>query len=252
MKLMDIMAIRQPQYFRTEVAPAERFYVADVGDLVNYNVNIVINNWIEHSVRIPFKHMIIQYGNDVLAIMKEMDAYDPFLVENDREHGWNVAPTGAVLIHFVVRMDDNVHSTDVIAVLGLNDPTIRMATTDRSAVSKLSSYEHERLAQMIYGVVNTITLLHTMRTEYVDAPSKLNARRAKKGKPPALPYHKLVLASKKVHKRKGSGHDGSTRAYHKRRGHFRRYQSGKVLWIKDMMVGDPTQGIVLKDYVVRK
>lgn len=48
-------------------------------------------------------------------------------------------------------------------------------------------------------------------------------------------------------------HQGGTHAsprQHERRGHWRTYRSGKRVWIKNCVVGDPTLGYVKHDYMV--
>jgi hypothetical protein len=39
-------------------------------------------------------------------------------------------------------------------------------------------------------------------------------------------------------------------AMHKRRGHFRQLKSGKIVWVKNTIVGKPEDGVITKDYVV--
>ena len=70
---------------------------------------------------------------------------------------------------------------------------------------------------------------------------------AKKGVPPIYTYHTLVLKPRVEPGPPLGGTHASPRA-HLRRGHFRHYKSGKVVWVEAHAVGDKKLGIVHKDY----
>ena len=48
----------------------------------------------------------------------------------------------------------------------------------------------------------------------------------------------------------GSGGSHSSPRFHVRRGHIRRYQTGKTTWVKQHTVGTPELGVIKKDYRV--
>ena len=70
---------------------------------------------------------------------------------------------------------------------------------------------------------------------------------AKKGIPPLYTYHTLVLKPRVEPGPPLGGTHASPRA-HLRRGHFRHYKSGKVVWVEAHAVGDKKLGLVHKDY----
>lgn len=83
------------------------------------------------------------------------------------------------------------------------------------------------------------------------APAKLNKKRAKRGKPPIFEYRTLKINVDAIATR--TAHQGGTHAsprIHLRRGHIRRYKSGKEIWINAFTVGSKDRGIIHKDYKI--
>ena len=80
--------------------------------------------------------------------------------------------------------------------------------------------------------------------------SLINSKRAAKGQGPILfDWHTVKVEPAQS---KGS-YKGGTHAsprLHDRRGHWRKYPSGKVGWVKPCKVGDASRGVVFKDYEV--
>jgi hypothetical protein len=88
-------------------------------------------------------------------------------------------------------------------------------------------------------------------TEVIRADHKMNAARAKIGKPPLPDYH-TVSVSKKSSRAPDVVRAGGEPRYrvrlHFRRGHWRHFENHKT-WIKWMMVGNPDLGFVEKHYL---
>ena len=77
-----------------------------------------------------------------------------------------------------------------------------------------------------------------------------NRRKVAQGKLPAYDWTTVVVKRSAPK----SEHQGGTHAsprQHDRRGHLRRLQSGKNVWVRPCKVGDPSKGIVFHDYEVR-
>lgn len=85
--------------------------------------------------------------------------------------------------------------------------------------------------------------------ETIKAPKFINQKRAAKGELPLFEYHVLTVDTRKrdEHGAAQGGHHASPRE-HIRRGHIRRYQTGLVIWVNQMMVGNRALGRVAKDY----
>lgn len=93
-----------------------------------------------------------------------------------------------------------------------------------------------------------------IETDSVHPPPKLNAKRERNGKLPFYEY-KLLVVRDPAHGTTRSGvavHDRRSPRQHLRRGHIRRYQTGKTVWINQMVVGSARDGIIQKDYAVTR
>ena len=125
--------------------------------------------------------------------------------------------------------------------------------TDNFAARSMRDLSQEALAAvdlcLSLGVDNGIE-----QFDSVAAPTKLNRKRERKGKPPLYEYKILRLPGgggpRKAHGPSQGTHHASPR-FHLRRGHLRRLRSGKVTWVRPTSVGDRTRGAVEKAYDLR-
>jgi hypothetical protein len=94
------------------------------------------------------------------------------------------------------------------------------------------------------------------RYETLPAPTKLNKKRAQKGRVPMYEYKVLDIVADILQASPASKpHQGGTHAsprMHKRRGHVRRLSSGRTTWIRNMIIGKPGTGAVEKEYAVHE
>jgi hypothetical protein len=81
-------------------------------------------------------------------------------------------------------------------------------------------------------------------------PAKLNVRRADQGRTPIFSHTIITVPGGRGRSTGVSGHKGPPR-FHFRRGHLRRLSSGKLVPIRNCMVGDPSRGFVSHDYTVK-
>jgi hypothetical protein len=95
-----------------------------------------------------------------------------------------------------------------------------------------------------------------VRHEEIREPKFINMKRAAKGKPKLDAYRILTVddGEKVRHEgeRSDAGWTGVHRRQHVRRGHIRRYQTGRCIWINQMVVGRAEFGKLDKDYKLRK
>ena len=78
----------------------------------------------------------------------------------------------------------------------------------------------------------------------------INARRIAKGKKPLYDWRTVIVSPKKSQAESLGGTHASPRL-HDRRGHLRKYRSGKTGWVKPCKVGNSEIGTVFHDYEVR-
>jgi len=91
-------------------------------------------------------------------------------------------------------------------------------------------------------------------TDTVHPPAKLNAKRERNGKLPYFEY-KVLMVRDPAQGVTRAGFTVTDRRHprqHLRRGHIRRYQTGKSVWINQMVVGSARDGIIQKDYAVTR
>ena len=79
----------------------------------------------------------------------------------------------------------------------------------------------------------------------------INTCRAKKGKGPLkFTWHTVTIGPRPEPQGSKGGTHASPRL-HDRRGHWRTTASGKRVWVRDCKVGDPSRGLVFKDYKIK-
>ena len=100
-------------------------------------------------------------------------------------------------------------------------------------------------------VINVCTVLnlHNTHEEAKKAPAALNKARIKKGKAGLYDYKILVVDGERWdgrHSTSHSNHDGVRS--HFRRGHIRRLETGKAVWVRSTIVQGSREGFVEKTY----
>lgn len=96
------------------------------------------------------------------------------------------------------------------------------------------------------------TLRHDLVTGYAPIEKKgfISTKRKAKGKPPLYDWNTVVIEPPKPKSDYRGGTHASPR-HHERRGHFRRTPSGKQVWVRNHKVGNPANGTVFHDYMVK-
>lgn len=112
----------------------------------------------------------------------------------------------------------------------------------------------DELAPDVFAVVNLCVLLamRNVKAVKVDAPAKLNKKRAAHGKPLFYDYHVLEIDGVKQTSlgRSSSGSRDGARS-HLRRGHVRRLTADYHTWVRETYVHGRREGFVAKDYKVK-
>lgn len=131
-------------------------------------------------------------------------------------------------------------------------------TPDGLTLHQLAAEPTPNDVDEVRGLVATVgawlAALSPGHSAYVPTPrpALINSKRAAKGKRPILfDWHTVTIWPSTMM----ADHKGGTHAsprMHDRRGHFRRHQSGRQIWVKPCKVGSASNGCVWKDYKVTK
>ncbi len=162
----------------------------------------------------------------------------------------------------VLWRDQSDGSVQIIAAQRLMNKEWRSVSPTTITRNEDGSFHYERIGydesatqfvMMCHAqAMNLFYILGCSNVETADnpAPTALNKKRAKAGKFPVLEYKTLVL---KLDAQRTSGQVcGGTHAsprVHLRRGHVRRLESGRRVWVQACVVGS-AHGMVLKDYKI--
>lgn len=114
------------------------------------------------------------------------------------------------------------------------------------------SSDKDQIGRCFWRVLNAFYVIGCSNVELTDnkPPAALNKKRAKAGKLPLFEYKTLVLKVGKGSARSADG--GGTHAsprVHLRRGHVRRIDATRRVWVQSCVVGSK-HGMVAKDYRV--
>lgn len=130
----------------------------------------------------------------------------------------------------------------------LNDPDVKArGLKDEDSVIQdfITGVRHVYLAMLIMLMERK----HRV-TAYTPIPNPTNEKRIRKGKRPIFEW-KVIDVTAAQAQPEGHAPTGKTHASprrHVRRGHQRRYKNGKVVWIREMMVGKIEFGYIHHSY----
>lgn len=227
-------------------------YVGDVSPIEKASHTLIGKEMKISHFNLPFKNTLFMYNYDLhcatlaieynkiiffagFAFSKDYNMWvidDCFSFFDKEKENWNM-----------------VESVVSIETVKKNVPLDIVETQARSRVSH---------AVFILNVLNC----RNVQLAPVDPPERLNRARAKKGKHPLYRYHILTVDLNKVQKAvcSTSQRQFGIMPVHLCRGHFKEYTEDKPLfgrvtgrfWWQPYARGNAKNGIVMKDYDVRK
>lgn len=114
-------------------------------------------------------------------------------------------------------------------------------------LADIAEQQGKFICNVACAVVAAVEVMNcsNVTTEEVAAPAKLNAKRARSGKPPIYSYKVLVLKRHGARAALGGTHESPR--VHLRRGHIKRRATGNFWW-QPCVVGEKSRGMVHKDY----
>lgn len=147
---------------------------------------------------------------------------------------------------------DDIHFWNWAPVLSNVKFLVDKATSDGRSMEQVAT-NSMKVAMM--SLLQTVAVLNcsNVRHELVKEPKFINMKRMAKGEPKLDSYRILMVDDREKTRYDHEDHEptGAKRRQHVRRGHIRRYQTGKTIWINQMIVGKDNPVKAHKDYKVR-
>lgn len=148
----------------------------------------------------------------------------------------------SVAIGGLVIIDNKVHPIAPFAYMNTEEGLKLYPPKDGSLPTR------EQIVQSLAVVDTLLSRLEKPQTCYHRVRKTTGLARIKKK--PMFEWKMLRVEPRSTEADSLGGTHASPRA-HDRRGHWRSLPSGRKIWVKQCRVGDPDNGIVLKDYLVR-
>lgn len=219
---------------------SHRFYLPSSAEILS-GVPIV-GSYREAASKLPYSLISIncglnksgQYRRIVIAISP--DNRDEIIVSSLVKYGnspWAPFPVAATI---TFPEGEDGYSMDV------------RVRPDFSSIEKPA----DLVAEDVLSVLNLCVMLslHNVKAQQVSVPNRLAKKRKSHGKKPLYSYHVLNVDGE-IWDSPRNEHSGSTVRSHLRRGHIRRLDDARRVWVRPTYVHGGTHGFVDKDYNVQ-
>lgn len=263
------------------IARAEHFVLPLNGVLLDAKIDDVFK--LTH-VRLPypfvtlafaseysFRESSLKLDSDTLIVAMEVKFEPPKGIETEEDARvfaddalaarYGSAP-GMIVVHTLIRYRDKWRAMRTSPEIPFDINTRPDATIFMSNVGEGDPQDEETATQATAGQVRIIvdfltalscTNVHEKVVQPALEPAQA-ARRARKGKLPIFETKMLVIDTHEGERPAGAARASAERAgvrQHLRRGHIRRLQNGKNVWVNSHVVGDPSKGRIEKTYAVK-
>ena len=108
---------------------------------------------------------------------------------------------------------------------------------------------HDLLLRDVMVAFHLLRVESMTRMATVADPAKAH-KRLNQGKPAGFEWKEVVITPKVIEVQPYQGGTHASPRQHERRGHWRHLRTGKRVWVKNCLVGDPARGIIKHDYRV--
>jgi hypothetical protein len=212
-----------------------------------------VSNWEE--INFPFPSQLIRLEDSLFLLVYHL---------TDKEEGgtneyYNVSAYSTKAVNLMSNKEDPDgvwRMLDIDFQLNADNPTLMVTDNYYESIPEAQKSElrdNNLLAKASLYVI--LYLLHHKKVEFGDraVPTSRNHKRLKRNQPPYSEYKQAVLGDYARRPPKlTTGEEPSTHAspkMHMRCGHWRRRpHSEEKIWIRSTVVGDPSRGIVVKEY----
>lgn len=158
---------------------------------------------------------------------------------------WTFMPSAAILNPDTVEVLDN----GLFSIVPM--PFMVEAYNRPSYTWEEKAYDISDETQAAVEFMMTVNCENVKR-ERIEAPAKLNKKRAASGKAPFSSYWVLDVFKESYESGPASGGSHASPRRHFRRGHIRRLASGKSTFVRHTMVGAGDAGAIQKTYKIKR
>ena len=197
-------------------------------------------------LNLPFKQIVIEYedGNGFqVALYEDFDTYIGFVVTNINPRRENQ----------FIGHENNYLLEKSTGDVTLNEDLINLSETGKEHLTEIGVAYGARPLLQLLSALNCSNVAIEDDLENVPSPTK-QAMRKSKGKLPLFSYKVLTINTHIDANSRDieySDEKGAPKRSHLRRGHIRKYKTGKQIWINSMAVGLKGHGEIEKSYKVK-
>lgn len=244
------------RYIASTVAHGQRFILPDAGEMVIGNP---IEKFSESLRHLPYPEIALLRFKDLGGhTYPQIVAASAGALANVPDDGFVLASCfrvqhrgrrmwvpGGLPFFVKARGDGQVFAHDFAG----------LADEERNRVLSALTEHGKPLRQGAFVAITELLVLLSLAnvgTKLIEPACELNRKRLARDRLPLYDYHVLTIAGREVFDRGGSGFSDRTLRSHYRRGHIRRLNDGRHVWVRNTIVHGKRPGFVDKDYDLTK
>lgn len=213
---------------------SQKFAIPDGGKILNTGLKGLIGA----QLKLPYEIITVECFCDgtKYCVLAEQKGEDPI----------------AIIASGCATGDNWVIQPMVLLVQGVYEDGIHAKIIDDNGADEIPYYM-KFLAQTVLELCEALSCINVSHAPIEKINPAVNDRRIKAGKLPLYETHQLVIDAGRTSESRATLSVGSHASprQHFRRGHIRRLEN-KNIWVNSCVVGDRNNGVIAKDYAVRK
>jgi hypothetical protein len=200
------------------------------------------------TIRLPYKLCYFDIPGIGSLLASEINDAERYIAIHPFFKWENGAEIATFPIEFMLAIDKETQS---ITSLSKDEQVIERIN---KLIDSLNPKDYEHfiigLPMLVLGYLAVLNCSNVTCVDNHPSPA-LSKKRAKNGKPPLFSYKTLHIHTDKT-SLSGISHpsDRSSPRIHLRRGHIRRIDDVRTVWVNSCVVGDKKKGVIVKDYKI--
>lgn len=213
--------------------------------------NELVKNFLQNSdINLPVFCEDAEKSSEILTGGSNNRYFCLVQFASPEEQGWGYIPIGVVLC-----VDDVEFKMSLKAIIANGSATGQLMLHNNMSFEEIFNESAFFLQQQIWVVMQALCILNceNIKKEDLNVPEKVVKHRKKKGLNSLYDYKILTIYSERTQKYELlGGSEPKSKKAHLRRGHLRRLQSKKVIYVKPTIVsGQNTNEFINKDYYLK-